>query len=215
MEKIYQNPFFQVIVLFIISSIVWYFLVDEDKNIRKKVLSIVSDGIYYFLLATLGLNFLSQPKAILNNPFQIILFSSQISWWAVIFVVLLFFFKYRKNILQKQEVVDSIIQYFLFLGITNHLFYYFKYQNLATVLFLLFYFVSYFLHTQLKSFWKNEWILVALGIFHAIILTLFGKVIIYYQIVFYRYQIIVLFLLVGSLLYLFRSEILSKRKSQV
>lgn len=212
MEKLYQNPFFQVIILFIVSSIAWYFLTDLDKKRRQNVLSLVSDVLYYFVLSTLVLNFLSNPKEILSNPYQIILFSSRTAWLALLFVLLFFFYKYHQRLKSNQVLVEYSLQYFLFLGITNHFFYYFKYQNFRTVLSLVFFFIIYLIHMKVDSHSKNEWTLIALAVFHGIVLTFYSKVIIYYQLVFYRYQIISLLLLLTSLLYIFRSEKLSKLK---
>lgn len=212
MPNLFQNPFFQAILLFLASSVTWYFLTDKNKTFKKKIFELMSDGIYYFFLTALGLNVLFNFKEILSNPYRAILFSSMIAWLASILVISFLMIKKRQQIATDQLFVSHLINYFLILGLFNHLFYYYKYQNLFSVLFIVIYFVFYLLKNQLHIPWKNEILLATLGILHGLLLFLSGNVILYYQIVYYPYQITSLFLLISLLLFYFRSDGLSKRK---
>lgn len=212
MPNLFQNPFFQAILLFLASSVTWYFLTDKNKTFKKKIFELMSDGIYYFFLTALGLNVLFNFKEILSNPYRAILFSSMIAWLASILVISFLMIKKRQQIATDQLFVSHLINYFLILGLFNHLFYYYKYQNLFSVLFIVIYFVFYLLKNQLHIPWKNEILLATLGFLHGLLLFLSGNVILYYQIVYYPYQITSLFLLISFLLFYFRSDGLSKRK---
>ena len=207
MATIIQNPFFQVIILVLISSTTWYFLTDEKQTAKRKTLDIVTDSAYYFIFSVLGINVFFNIEEVLEEPYRALIFSSTVSFSATLFVLIFLFYKYRRSIPQHKERIDSILDYFLILGLFNHLFYYYKYQNIMSVVFILTYFLIYFFQKKWSHFRKAEYILLLLGILHGLFLYLFGHVMIYYQIIFYPYQIVTLFLLTGALLLWLRRDI--------
>lgn len=212
LPNIIQNPFFQVIILFLIASFFWYMTTDYNVVLKKKAFSLVTDGVFYFIFITLGLNALLNLSGIIEEPYGVILFSSNVSWLGTVIAVTYLMFQYRKEIASDTEMINIIIGYFLFLGFFNHFFYYFKYRNLMSVLFIVIYFVLYLLHDKIKSIWKNEFLLLVMTVLHAVIMYFYSSVIIYYQIVFYPYQITSLFIWITLLLYWFRRKISSKQK---
>ncbi len=212
MPNVINNPFFQVGILFVVATGAWFFATDETVDLKKKILNLVTDGLYYFVLTTFGLNLLINFKDIIRQLYQIVLFSSEVSWLALMSVTSYLFFKNRKKLSRHNHAIDLLINYFLLLALFNHLFYYYKYQNINSVIFMIAYFIFYLFKDRIQSPWKNELTLIALTILHGLMMTFFGKVVIYYQIVFYPYQVVSLLVFASLLLYYFRRNLLSKQK---
>lgn len=216
MTKIISIPLFQVGILFLLTSAIWFLVTDENNTFKKKIFNFITDGLYYFILTTLVLNIIFNLREVLNEPYRAILFSSQTSWTALIIVgIFLVFRESRSNLssIQQQELyIDQTLNFFLLLGLANHLFYYYKYRSLHSVLFVLIYFILYLLKDRIKNPQRNEWTLALLALSHALVMYSFSKIIIYYQIVFYPYQIISLFLVASILVFYFRRNLLSKQK---
>lgn len=216
MTKIISIPLFQVGILFLLTSATWFLITDENSTFKKKILDFITDGLYYFILTTLVLNTVFNLKDVLNEPYRALLFSSQTSWTALILVGV--FLSYRESkkktisINQKELYIDHILNFFLLLGLANHLFYYYKYRSLHSVLFIVIYFVLYLVKDRFKNSQRNEWTLTLLAILHALIMYSFSNIMIYYQIVFYPYQIISLFLIASILVFYFRRNLPSKQK---
>lgn len=216
MPNIVSNPLFQVILLFIVTTIIWFLVNDETTILKKKVLTFMTDGLYYFVLATFGLNFLINFREIIREPYQILLFSSEISWIALILVMIYLGFRERKKITSftpsHEQLVSQLLNFFMLLGLFNHLFYYYKYRRVNSVIFIVIYFTLYFFKDRIKLPRINEWILLTLAFLHAIVMSFFSNIIIYFQIVFYPYQIISLFIIASLLLIYFRRKSTSKQK---
>ena len=216
MTKIISIPLFQVGVLFLFTSAIWYFLTDEDRLFKKNIFNFITDGLYYFILTTLGLNVLLNFSEVLQEPYRAIIFSSEISWAALIIVSV--FLLYRESKKKPSDFknpnlyINHLVNFFLLLGLANHLFYYYKYRSFNSVLFILAYFIFYVLKDYIKNPRRNEWTLILLAIIHAVIMYRFSKIVIYYQIVFYPYQIISLLLVASSLIFYFRRNLSSKQK---
>lgn len=216
MTKITSIPLFQVGVLFALTSALWFVVTDEDRAFKKKIFHFMTDGLYYFILTTLAINILFNLSEVLNEPYQAILFSSQSSWAALILVSIFLFYRENKNRGFKKQLdnhsIDHLLNFLLLLGLANHLFYYYKYRSFHTVLFIVIYFVFYLVKDHIKNPQRNEWTLALLGLLHALIMYQFTSIIIYYQIVFYPYQIVSLFFITSSLVFIFRRNLLSKQK---
>lgn len=212
---IISNPLFQVILLFVLASSTWFVMNDESKKFKQSVLTFVTDGLYYFILITFGLNFLLHFREVINEPYRILLFSSEISWVSLIITLLyLGFREYKKSTYfsaTREKYVSQILNFLLLLGLFNHLFYYYKYRSFSSVLFIVIYFIFYLFQNQIKTSFKNEFILLALALLHAAILYGFSSIVIYYQLVFYPYQLISLFVLASLLLFYFRRNSTSKQ----
>lgn len=216
MPNVVSNPLFQVIVLFISTTGLWFIATDETTEIKKRVLSFASDALYYFILTSFGLNLILNLKKIINEPYRVLLLSSGIHWMAMLGVMFYLAIQARKkdwssNKLQEQ-LVNQTLNYFFLLGLFNHLFYYFKYRSINSVIFILVYFLFYLVKDRMKHSSKNEFSLLLLALLHAIVMYSFSKIIIYYQIVFYPYQIISLLIIASGLLYYIRRDFSSKQK---
>ncbi len=216
MTKIISIPLFQVGILFLLTSAIWFLITDEDSDFKKKIFDFVTDGLYYFVLTTLVLNIILNLKDVLNEPYRALLFSSQTSWIALLIVgIFLSYREFKKKTLfinQKELYINHTLNFFLLLGLANHLFYYYKYRSLHSVLFIVIYFVLYLVKDRIKHSQRNEWTLTLLAVLHAIIMYSFSNIILYYQIVFYPYQIISLFLIASILVFYYRRNLPSKQK---
>lgn len=87
MPNIVSNPLFQVIILFIVTTGIWFIATDETYEIKKKILSFLSDILYYFILASFGLNLLFNFREIIREPYRILLISSESYWMALVAVM--------------------------------------------------------------------------------------------------------------------------------
>lgn len=216
MPNIVSNPLFQVIVLFIVTTGIWFVATDETTKVKKKVLSFASDVLYYFILTTFGLNLLFNIREIINEPYRLLLFSSEIYWMALIAVMLYLTFQAnKKNLVGNnihEQLVNHTLNYFFLLGLFNHLFYYYKFRSINSVIFILVYFLFYLFKDRINYSMKNEFALLALALVHAIVMFTFSKITIYYQIVFYLYQMVSLFIIASALLYSIRRDLSSKQK---
>lgn len=216
MPNIVYNPLFQVIILFIVTTGIWFIATDETYEIKKKILSFLSDILYYFILASFGLNLLFNFREIIREPYRILLISSESYWMALVAVMFYLTIqaskkRYHVNKMLDQ-LLDQIFNYFFLLGLFNHLFYYYKYGSISSVIFILFYFLFYLFNNRMKHPLKNELILLFLAVLHGIVMYSFSRIIIYYQIVFYPYQIISLLMIASGLLYYIRRDFPSKQK---
>lgn len=215
-SKIISIPLFQVAFLFIVTSGVWFLITDASTEIKKRILNFVTDGLYYFIITTLILNVVFNFSEVLQEPYRAILFSSTSSWLALILVS--FYLVYREKTkkqpvnFEKEKYINHTLNFFLLLGLANHLFYYYKYRSFSSVLFILLYFGFYLLKDKVAYPHRNEATLVLLALAHGLVMAKFSSVMIYYQIVFYPYQMISLFLIASILVYYFRRGFLSKQK---
>lgn len=216
LSKFFSIPLFQVGILFFLSIGIWFLITDERSSLKKKIFNFSTDALYYFLLTAFGLNIFFNFTDIIQEPYQAILFSNKSSWLALLLISSYLFYRERKkrslSNTKKQKYIDHTINLFLILGLANHLFYYYKYQNLNSVIFILIYFILYLLKDQIKSPKRNEWTLIILAILHAVMMYFFSSTIIYYHIVFYPYQIISLLLIMSIFVLYFRRDSQSKQK---
>lgn len=216
LPNVVSNPLFQVIILFVAATGTWFLVTNETTEIKKKVLSFVSDVLYYFILTSFGLNLLLNFREIISEPYRVLLLSSKIYWLAMLCVMVYLTIQAHKknhysNKIQK-ELFNQTLNYFFLLGLFNHLFYYYKYRSINSVIFILVYFLFYLFDDRIEHSRKNELALLTLSLLHAIVMYSFSKIIIYYQIVFYPYQIISLLLIASALLYYIRRDLTSKQK---
>lgn len=218
MSRIISIPLFQLGVLFIATSAFWFFLTNKENFFKKKVFNFVTDGLYYFMITTLILNVLFNIREVLQEPYRAILFSSEASWLAIIVVSFYLMYREKKKELpfnqRRQNYIDETVNFFLILGLSNHLFYYYKYQNFQSVLFILIYFTFYLVKDKIKSPRRNELTLGILTLIHGFMMYFFNPIIIYYQMVFYPYQMISLLLIASLFIFYFRRDSLSKQKLQ-
>lgn len=217
LSKIVSIPLFQVGVLFIVTSAIWFFMTDKSTPFKKKIFDFITDGLYYSILSTLALNVFFNFKEVIQEPYQAIIFSSQASWMALILVSI--YLVYREitktpaiSNKASEQYIDHILNFFLLLALANHLFYYYKYRNIHSVIFVVVYFIFYLLKDRFNNSSRNELTLVLLAILHGLIMFNFSKIIIYYQLAFYPYQIISLLLIASLLIFYFRRNLSSKQK---
>ena len=97
MTKITSIPLFQLGLLFILTSALWFLLTDENRVFKNKIFNFITDGLYYFITTTLALNVFFNLSEVLNEPYQAILFSSQSSWAALILVSIFLVYRENKN----------------------------------------------------------------------------------------------------------------------
>lgn len=210
-----SNPLFQVIILFIATTGTWFLATDETIEIKKKILSFASDVLYYFILTSFGLNLILNFKEIISEPYRFLLLSSDIYWMAMVGVMIYLTMQaHRKsssNIEPQELLIDQTLNYFFLLGLFNHLFYYYKYRSINSVIFILVYFLFYLFKDRINHPSKNEITLLILALLHAIVMNSFSKIIIYYQIVFYPYQIVSLLIIASAILYFIRRDVSSKQ----
>lgn len=216
LSKIVSIPLFQLGLLFIVTTALWFLATDESASFIKKIFNFITDGLYYFIITTLALNVLFNLREVLQEPYRAILFSSQSSWAALLLVSFYLIYREKKKELplkeRNEKYIDHTLNYFLLLGFANHLFYYYKYRTIQSVLFILIYFIFYLFKDRVNYSRRNELTLVLLALLHILVMYFFSPIMIYYQIVFYPYQIISLFLIASVLVFYFRRNLPSEQK---
>lgn len=215
MSKLLNIPLFQIGLLFIVTSAVWYLITDQERDFKKRIFEFISDGLYYFLIASFLFNLFFNFREIRNELYRAILISTDSFWLGLLSVS--FYLAYLENkkelsfTKERQVYLDQIINYFLLLGLANHLFYYFKYSSFKSILFIFIYFILYLFKDKIKNSYRNEASLLLLALSHYIISFFFGKAVIYYHIVLYPYQIVSLLVILAAIIYYFRRGLPSKQ----
>ena len=216
MPNIVSNPLFQVILLLIATTGIWFVVTNEATAIKKKVLSLASDFLYYFIMTSFVLNLVVNFKEIISEPYRILLVSSKSYWISLLIIMIYLTIRISKkegvSCKSHEKLFNQSLNYFFLLGLFNHLFYYYKYRNINSVIFILAYFLLYLLKDRINHQNKNELALFFLALLHALVMYSFSKIIIYYQIVFYPYQIISLLIIASALLFYIRRNFSSKQK---
>lgn len=216
MLKIVSIPLFQVGLLFIATTIIWFLVTDEENPLKKKVFDFITDALYYLIITSLGVNVFLNFSDVLSEPYQAIIISSEASWLAFILVSSYLLYREKKKdrnfTITTQNYIDQTVNYLLILALANHLFYYYKYQSLQSVIFIVIYFLSYLLKDKITDLRRNEILLTVLALAHGVMMYLFSNIIIYYQIVFYPYQIISLLIIASLFILYYRRDLSSEQK---
>lgn len=210
MRYLTSNLYFASIVIIGVGMLLWYFLNESPKKEKQSILSVFTDLIFYFLLTLLGLNLLFHFSEVISFPYRILHFSSNIVSIATLLILLYSLYKYGSGLWKDWDKLNSTVQLFLFIGLMNHLYLYFNYRNLQSVLFIS-YFLVLLLLTSLKKVQKRVdplLFLIFAGIVHLLLVG--NDPVIYFNFAFYPIPLAVMLIALVAGLYYQRRKTQSK-----
>lgn len=212
MQNITQNLFFNTIALLSLGSGIWYLFTDQAKKVKLDILNIFTDLLLYFIFTALGVNILLNFSRILETPYQILILSSKIISISTFLIMIYAGYVYGKKLWNYPDIGRSTTQLFLFLFLTNHLYVYFIYSSLQSILFIGFFIILLAITSSTYLLNKIDSIvlfLVASFIHH---LLMGNRAILYFNYAFYPIQLTIIIITLIVILYIQRRQLQSKPK---
>src|SRR5690625_2521185 len=211
MRYLTSNLFFTAIVIMGIGTLIWYLFTDSPKTERHSILSVVTDLIFYFILTLLGVNVVFHLNEIIETPYRILLFSSNVVSIATLIVAIYSALSYGNKLWENPKKAVSAEQLFLFIGLVNHIYYYLLYRNFQSILFIGFFILLLFL-TSSDSILKKIDPLLLISISSAIhFLLMNNQPVIYFNFTFYAVPLLIILFVFVCLLYVLRRKQQSKQ----
>ncbi|MCC5889692.1 MAG: hypothetical protein JJU01_03915 [Alkalibacterium sp.] len=210
MNTIIANPMFSSIVVLIVGSVIWLGLADGDLKEKKALLSIFMDIVFYFVILLFGFNAVLNLGEIIDVPYRVLLFSSNIVWLATLAVGIYGGIKYGRQLWEQPNRTKSVSILLLVIGLVNHLQVYFLYSSPYSLRFIGLFAVTLLLISFTRIFSKINPLLVflAFGLLHALLMG--SRAIIYFNFTFSALPLAALFVALTGLLYYQRRTSLSE-----
>ncbi|GAB2486647.1 hypothetical protein GCM10008929_09260 [Alkalibacterium psychrotolerans] len=212
MNTIIANPMFSSIVVLIVGSLVWLGLADGGMKEKKALLSIFMDMVFYFVILLFAFNAVLNLSEIIQVPYRVLLFSSNIVWLATASVGMYGVIKYGKQLWEKPDQTKSVSVLFLIIGLVNHLYVYFLYSSPYSLRFIGLFAVTLILISFTRIHTKVNPLLtfLAFGLLHALLMG--SRAIIYFNFTFNALPLIALFIILSGGLFYQRRTSLSQPK---
>lgn len=211
MGNITQNLFFHSILILLVGSVAWFFYTDQPKKIKYSILNHFTDLLFYFLLALFGTNFVFNFREIMVVPYQALVFSSNVLAVATIIITVYIGVTYGERFWTQADKMKSAIQLFLFVGLVNHIYLYFIYSRLQSILFIGFYILLLGLTSSLNFMIKIDPLLLLLGAGITHFFLMGDRAVLYFNFAFYRGPFLLILVTLISILYLQRRKLQSKQ----
>lgn len=208
MNTIIANPMFSSIMILIVGSLVWLGLADGEMKEKKAILSIFMDIVFYFVILLFGFNAVLNISEIIEVPYRVLLFSSNVVWLATASVGVYGTIKYGRKLWEKPSQTKSVSVLFLVVGLVNHLYIYFLYSSSYSLRFVGLFAVMLLLISFTRTFKKVNPLLVflAFGLLHALLMG--SRAIIYFNFTFNALPLAALFIIIsGGLFYQRRTSV--------
>ncbi|WP_423190245.1 hypothetical protein ACO1PF_05085 [Alkalibacterium sp. f15] len=213
MENIIANPMFTAIVTLMIGVGVWFGLSDESTGVKKSVASIFMDNVFYFVMALFGINALLNFNEIIQVPYRILLFSSNVVWIATLGVLIYGSYLYGEKLWTDKTKAKSVAKLVTTIGLVNHAYMYYRYTSVNALLFILLFISLLVSLTFTPLTRKVSPLLVLLG-FGALHLLIMGtRSVIYFNFAFSPLAILSLFLMFSGLLLGYKRRVLPSKQS--
>lgn len=199
---------FSSIVVLIVGSLVWLGLADGEMKEKKAILSIFMDVVFYFVILLFGFNTVLNLNEIIQVPYRVLLFSSNIVWLATTAVGVYGVVKYGRQLWKKPAQTKSVSVLFLIIGLINHLYIYFLYSSSYSMRFIGLFVVTLLLISFTRILEKVNPVLffLAFGLLHALLMG--TRAIIYFNFTFNALPLAALFIILsGGLFYQRRTSV--------
>ena len=206
-----SNLIFSSFIILGVAILTWYGLTEISKEEKRVILSIFTDFIFNFILTLFGLNLIIHFKEVIHFPYRILIFSSNVIFLATFLLVIYEAFKYGKRMWEKPAKTKSTIELFLFIGLMNHIYLYFLYGKLQTILFILYFLLQLFLISFTPIFKKVDPLLFGLLSMGVHLLLMRNRPVIYLNFTFYTLPLFILTLTLVLILYFQRRKLQSKQ----
>jgi len=212
-ETILSNPMFNAIVSLLVGIVLWYGLTDESASVKKSVVSVFMDAVFYFAVALFGINAVLNISEIIQVPYRILLFSSNVVWIASLGLLVYGSYLYGEKLWKNKEKAKSAAKLVTTVGLANHAYMYYRYASMS-VLLLIVLFVSLLAlltFTNLTQKVPPVWIVLGVGALHLLIMG--TRSVIYFNFVFTPLAILSLFLVFGGLLLGYKKGVLPSKQN--
>lgn len=171
-ENIVSNPMFSAIVTVFAGIALWFGLSDEAVKVKKSVASVFMDVVFYFVMTLFGINALLNISEIIEVPYRILLFSSNVVWITSLLVLVYGSYLYGRKLWSCKTKALSAAKLVTTIGLVNHAYTYYRYSS-ANALMLVILFVSVLAMMTFTSFTKKVspvLIVSAVGLIHLLIM---------------------------------------------
>lgn len=213
MENIISNPMFSAIVSLFVGILIWYGLTDEPAGVKKSVVSVFMDAVFYFTVALFGINAVFNISEIIQVPYRILLFSSNVVWIASLGLLLYGGYLYGEKLWKNKEKAKSAAKLVTTVGLANHAYMYYRYASMNALLLIVLFVSLLALLTFTKLTQNVSPILITLG-FGALHLLIMGtRSVIYFNFVFTPIAILSLFLVFSGLLLGYKRGVLPSKQN--
>lgn len=202
MRNITSNLYFASFITLAVGIAIWYLQTEIKKENKQIILSIFTDILLQFAFSALGINALLNIQRVIQVPYSVLIFSSDIIFLAALVVVGYNSYKYGKKLWENPKKARSVTELLLLIGLMNHVYLYFLHSAKQSVIFITFYLVLLSLVTFTKITQKiDPLIVLGLGsIVHIILMR--GQPIIYFNFAFNPIPLAILgIILIGTLFY--------------
>lgn len=209
MRYLTSNMFFNAFVIVGLGTLIWYGFSENSKEEKQSILSVFTDVIFNFVLTLFGANAIFNLNAIMETPYQILIFSSTVVSIATLGITAYNALKYGEKLWRKPPKAISVAQLFLLLGLINHVYFYLLYRNFQTILFIGFFIVLLFLVSFTSLSKKIDPLLFILlsTIIHLVLMR--NQPIIYFNFTFYTIPLFIIVLVLVAILYVQRRKLQS------
>ena len=213
MENILSNPMFSAIVTLMMGVGIWFGLTDEPNAVKKKVVSVFMDTVFYFVAALFGINLLLNFNEIIQVPYRILLFSSNVVWLATLGVLVYASYLYGEKLWKQKTEALSLGKLAVTIGLVNHAYTYYRYGSARTLLFLLLFagMLALLTFTPLTRRVSPLLILPAFGALHLLVMG--TRSAIYFNFAFSPAAVLSLFLVFSGLLWGYKRRKLPSKQN--
>lgn len=213
MENIISNPMFSAMVTLFLGIGIWFGLSDESSIVKKSVLSVFMDIVFYFVMILFGLNALFNINEIISVPYRILLFSSPIVWLTALIVLIYGSYLYGEKLWKNKEKAKSTAKLVTTIGLVNHAYMYYRYTSIQSLLLIILFvsMLALLTFTSLTQKVSALIILFSFGALHGLIMS--TQAVIYLNFAFSPLAVLSLFIVCGGLLWGYKRRMLpSKQK---
>jgi hypothetical protein len=212
-ENIISNPMFSAVVSLLVGILLWYGLTDESASVKKSVVSVFMDSVFYFVVALFGINAVLNISEIIQVPYRILLFSSNVVWIASLGVLIYGSYLYGDRLWENKEKAKSAAKLLTTIGLANHAYMYYRYASVTTLLLIVLFvsLLALLTFTNLTQKVPPVWIVLGFGALHLLIMG--TRSVIYFNFVFTPLAILSLFIVFSGLLLGYKRGILPSRQN--
>ena len=139
MRYLTSNLYFAAFAILGISMLLWYVLNDSPKTDKKAILSTFTDVTINFVGTVFAINLILNIREVINFPYRILLFSSNVIAMATFAITIYSTIKYGQKLFANPQRAWGVGQLVVLLGFVNHVYLYIRYRNLQSIIFITFF----------------------------------------------------------------------------
>lgn len=212
MNNLIANPMFSSIVVLIVGVSAWFGLADGEVREKKATLSVFMDTVFYFVILLFGFNAALNLTEVIEVPYRVLLFSSDVVWLATGSIAIYSGVKYGRKLWENPAKAKSVSVLLTLIGLVNHLYLYFLYSSTYALRFVGFYLIILLLLSFTSVAKKIDPLILLLGtgIVHTLLMG--GRSVIYFNFAFHSLPMLSIFIVLSGLLFYQRRKSLLQQK---